>query len=82
MESESIGTVKYGALRAEVYSMSTPGEFKIVYLDGNGHEIEEQALTGVSTYRQREPEILQRLRDLSEGKSGKSGPDLEAAGEY
>ena len=82
MEEQPVGTLTYADLKAEVYSSNLPGEFKIIYRDASGAALEEESLSGVSTYRQREPEILGRLQQLSE--HGKLAPTSELAdsGEY
>lgn len=77
-----MGTLTYSDLKADVYSTSLPGEFKVVYRDAAGATLAEEPLSGVSTYRQREPEILGRLQELSQ--QGKLSPTAELAdsGEY
>ena len=82
MEEQSVGTLNYSDLKADIYSTSLPGEFKVVYRDAAGSTLAEESLSGVSTYRQREPEILTRLQQLSE--QGKLAPTSELAdsGEY
>ena len=82
MEDQPVGTLTYSDLQADVYSTSLPGEFKVVYRDSAGATLAEEPLSGVSTYRQREPEILGRLQQLSE--AGKLAPTSELAdsGEY
>jgi hypothetical protein len=82
MEEQPLGTLTYSDLKADVYSTSLPGEFKVVYRDSAGSTLAEEPLSGVSTYRQREPEILSRLQQLSE--QGKLAPASELAdsGEY
>ena len=82
MDEQPVGTFEYSGLKAEVYSSDLPGEFKIVFRDSAGKTLEETPLTGVSTYRQRESEIMERLRQLSEGKSTAPEPDLASSGEY
>ena len=82
MDQQSVATFEYSGLKAEVYSCDLPGEFKIIFQDASGKTIEETPLTGVSTYRQREGEIMERLRQLSEGKTSAPPPDLASSGEY
>lgn len=79
---EPLGTLTYSDLKAEVYSTTLPGEFKVVYRNSSGSALAEESLSGVSTYRQREPEIMSRLQQLSE--QGKLTPDspLADSGEY
>jgi hypothetical protein len=82
MEEQPVGTLTYSDLKADIYSTSLPGEFKVIYRDAIGSMLAEESLSGVSTYRQREPEILDRLQQLSE--HGKLAPTSELAdsGEY
>ena len=82
MDEQLVGTLTQGDYKADVYSTSLPGEFRVVYQDGGGRVLEEAPLTGISTYRQRETEILQRLGDLKEGRPPQSTPDQGDAGEY
>ncbi len=82
MDDQPVGSFEYSGLKAEVYSSNLPGEFRIVFRDASGNTLEETPLTGVSTYRQRETEIMERLRQLSEGKDTAPSPDLTSAGEY
>ncbi|HZQ53613.1 MAG TPA: hypothetical protein VFB14_15535 [Bryobacteraceae bacterium] len=82
MHEQLVGTVPYGGLKAEIYSLNTPGEFKVVYLDSGGKVLEEAPLTGISTYHQREKDIVKRLRELSKGAPPKTIPDRGDSGEY
>lgn len=82
MDEQLVGTLTYHDYKADVYSSSVPGEFRIVYRDPGGKELEQAPLTGISTYHQRENEILQRLHKLSEGAPPRRTPDLGDAGEY
>ena len=82
MDEQSVATLTLGNFKAEIFSTNIPGEFKVVYRDGSGKQVEEAPLTGISTYKQREPEILDRLRQLSEGARPESTPDLGDSGEY
>lgn len=82
MDEQLVGTVTYKDYRAEIFSESIPGEFRVVYQDPSGKPLEEVPLTGISSYRQRESEITDRLRELSEGALPKGVPDLGDAGEY
>lgn len=82
MDAQLVDTLTYADLRADIYSMELPGEFKVIYRDSSGNQLEEVPLTGISSYKQREPEILARLRALSEGAQTRRTPDRGDAGEY
>ena len=82
MDHEPVGRFEHAGFTAEIYSTSLPGEFKICYRDGAGESIAEEMLSGVSTYRQREPEIKDKLKALSEGKSAAASAGLADSGEY
>ena len=82
MDAHLVDTISYAGLSAEVYSTNLPGEFKVIYRDSAGNQLEEVPLTGISSYKQRKPEILDRLRQLSEGGSVPRVPDRGDAGEY
>jgi len=82
MDAQLVGTLNYQDLKADIYSTSAPGEFKIVYLDAGGKQLEEAPLTGISTYKQREAEIIDRLRQFSEGAKPAETPYLGDSGEY
>jgi hypothetical protein len=77
-----IATLHQGGYKAEVYSSDLPGEFTIRFLDGQDQVLESINMTGVSTYRQRESEILDRLRSFAAGKSPGDAAELSASGEY
>jgi hypothetical protein len=79
--STPLATLEQDQCKAEVYEEALPGQFSIRYYDPNGAVLAEEALSGVSTYRLREQEILARLRELCEGGHIKSG-ELEDSGEY
>jgi hypothetical protein len=79
---EPVGTLTYSDLRADIYTTSLPGEFKVVYRDSAGSPLAEESLSGVSTYRQRESEILGRLQQLSEHGALASDSELADSGEY
>lgn len=51
------------------------------YIGSDGQVMAEDPLTGVSSYRQREQEIQQRLAELCGGKSPESA-QLADSGEY
>lgn len=82
MPAQLVDTLTFADLRAEIYSSDLPGEFKIIYRDSTGHALEEAPLTGISSYKQREPEILARLQQLKEGAKTPETPDRGDAGEY
>jgi hypothetical protein len=82
MEHAPIGSIEYGGWHAEIHSTDLPGEFKVCYHDGAGKLVEEGMLTGVSTYHQRESDIRQRLKALSEGNASEPPADLTSSGEY
>ena len=82
MDAQLVDTLTYAGLKADIYSTQLPGEFKVVYRDSAGHDLEEAPLTGISTYKQREPEIRDRLRQLQEGSKPMQTPDQGDAGEY
>ena len=80
MDELLVGHMTYGNIKAEIYSTERPGEFEVVYLR-DGKILERAPLTGISSYRQREPEIEERMRQLHEG-GPTSPPDLGDPGEY
>lgn len=82
MDEQLVGTVSYKDFKAEIYSSSVPGEFKAVYKNPSGERLEEAPLTGISTYHQREAEIVDRLRQFSEGAKPAQTPYQGDAGEY
>ena len=82
MDGELIATLTHDDFKAEIYSLNMPGEFKVVYISPAGEMLEESPLTGISSYRQREPEIMARLKQLSKGAQPASNPDRGDAGEY
>ncbi len=82
MDAQHVATLNYKNCQADIYSTGAPGEFKVIYRDGNGNTLEEAPLTGISTYKQREAEIVDRLRALCEGARPARTPDQGDAGEY
>ncbi len=82
MEEQLVGTLKHGEYKAEIFSTSMPGEFKVVYVDPGGKTIEEAPLTGISTYKMRETEIGDQLRKLAHGAPPPPNPDRGDSGEY
>lgn len=82
MDEHPVGELQYRDYKAEVYSTDSPGEFKVAYLDPAGKQLEEAPLTGISTYKQRESEILDRLRQFAEGAKPSATPYQGDAGEY
>jgi hypothetical protein len=82
MDEQLVDTLTRGDWSAEIYSVSLPGEFEVVYRNGQGDEIERVTVTGVSSYHQREREIVARLEQLRKGGGSGEKPDLGDAGEY
>ena len=82
MDEQIVGTLTFTDYKADVYSTSAPGEFRVVYRDSSGKILEEAPLTGISTYHQREAEITDRLRQLQEGAQPSQTPYLGDPGEY
>ncbi len=82
MSEQLVGTVTYGEYKADVFSTAMPGEFKVIYQDPSGKTLVEAPLTGISSYRQRESEIAQHLKQLSEGGTAPATPDQGDPGEY
>jgi hypothetical protein len=82
MQEQHVGTLTYAGWKADIFSTNLPGEFKITYQDPDGNQKEETPLTGVSSYKQRENEILEHLRALSSGLEEHPRHDLNDAGEY
>jgi hypothetical protein len=82
MGEQLIETLRDGGIAAEIYSLSMPGEFQVLYRDASGKVLEEARLTGISTYKQREGEIRSRLHALAHGAKPTETPDLGDAGEY
>jgi len=70
-----------GKCKAEIYETALPGQFTIRYLDEVGGVLFEEQLSGISSYRQRESEILRRLNELCAGRKVKSAT-LADSGEY
>ncbi len=82
MDAQLVETLHDGQFKAEIYSLSMPGEFRVVYQDSEGGVLEEGFLTGISTYKQREHEIRERLHKLAHGAEPSPNPDLGDPGEY
>ena len=82
MDEQLVDTLTRGDWSAEIYSVSLPGEFEVVYRNGQGDEVERVTVTGVSSYHQREREIVARLEQLRKGGGSGEKPDLGDAGEY
>jgi len=77
-----IATIERHGCTADIYEQALPGQFTVVFRDSSGKTMEESELTGISTYRQRESEITERLQQLCSGKSAGSPEDFEDSGEY
>ena len=82
MDAQLVETLRDGNFKADIYSLSMPGEFNVVYRDPAGKVLEEAPLTGISTYKQRQPEILARLHALAHGAEPSANPDRGDPGEY
>lgn len=82
MDGELVATLTHDDFKAEIYSLNVPGEFRVVYSSPGGEMLEELPLTGISSYHQREPEIMARLHQLSKGAEPSSNPDRGDPGEY
>lgn len=78
---EPIATIEEGSCKAAVYEAEMPGQFTIRYTGQDGSVLCEEPLTGVSSYRQREQEIRNRLRALCKGREIDGAP-LSDSGEY
>ena len=77
-----IASIERGGCRADIYEQALPGQFTVIFRNSQGKALEETELTGVSTYRQREVEITERLDKLCSGAPAGSPEELEDAGEY
>ena len=82
MDEQLVGTLTHGAFKADVYSTERPGEFRIRYHGRDGQAIEDVPLTGVSSYKQREDDIIAHLRDLEQLGTNAPKANLADAGEY
>ena len=82
MEEQLVGTLQHGNYKAEIFSTSLPGEFRVIYRDPSGKVLEEAPLTGISTYKQREAEIGRHLQKLAHGAEPPAVPDRGDSGEY
>ncbi len=76
-----LATLENGSCKAEIYEAALPGQFSVRFLSGDGTVLAEESLTGVSSYRQREQEIIQRLDEFCRGVEVKTEP-LADSGEY
>ena len=70
--SGPLATLEHENAKAEIYETALPGQFTIRYVDAAGKILAEEELSGVSSYKQREDEILARLQQLSHGGAAKS----------
>jgi hypothetical protein len=77
-----LATIEGRGCTAEIYEQALPGQFTIIYRSEAGEVLEEAELTGVSTYRQREAEIRDRLDQICAGMQPKDPDALSASGEY
>jgi hypothetical protein len=78
---EPLATIEGGKCKALIYEMPLPGQFTVRYVDEAGAVLAEEPLSGVSSYRQREDEIRDRLNELCGGNAVKSA-QLADSGEY
>ena len=76
-----LATLENGTCKAEIYENSLPGEFTVRYRGQDGSVLAEEPLTGVSSYRQREAEIRQRLDEVCGGQAIEP-TGLSDSGEY
>ena len=76
-----LATFERGTCKAEVYESAMPGQFSIQYYNAAGTLLLEEPLTGVSSYKQREDEILARIEELCQGGNPDSAA-LSDSGEY
>lgn len=81
-QTDLIATLTSGSYKAEVYGCDLPGEFVVHFVDAEGNVLESSNMTGVSTYRQREKEIMERLQTFASGETPADPADLSASGEY
>ncbi|MBV8817745.1 MAG: hypothetical protein JO022_05255 [Acidobacteriaceae bacterium] len=79
--STPLATLEQGGCKAEIYEEALPGQFSIRYFGPAGVMLAEEPLTGVSSYHQREQEILARLQELCAGGQPASA-ELSDPGEY
>ena len=82
MDAQLVGTLTYSEYKAEIYSTELPGEFRVSYQNPEGKQLEEAPLTGISSYKQRETEITERLKELAGGAAPNDSTHLGDAGEY
>jgi hypothetical protein len=76
-----LATLEHGSCKAEIYETKLPGQFSVHYCDLTGATLAEEPLTGVSSYRQREQEIIARMEILCAGGKVKLG-QMADVGEY
>jgi hypothetical protein len=81
-ETQLVGTLTDAGYKAEIFSTNMPGEFKVIYQNPHGEHLEEAPLTGISSYKQRQNEILEHLHKLAHGEALPQVPDLGDSGEY
>lgn len=77
----ALATLEHGKCKAEIYEAALPGQFSVRYYNSSGAQVAEEELTGISTYKQREDEILDRLKKVCEGEQSAPGA-LSDPGEY
>jgi hypothetical protein len=74
-------TLEHGRCKAEIYETLLPGQFSVHYRNEKGDVLAEESLTGVSSYRQREDEIIARMEEFCKGMRPEA-PELADPGEY
>ena len=80
-DDKLIATLENGDCKADIFSTALPGQFTIRYCRQDGTVLGEESLSGLSTYRQRENEIQQRLQEIC-AQGHLEGSPLADAGEY
>jgi hypothetical protein len=79
--STLLTTLEHGKCKAEIYESELPGQFSIHYTNDKGDVLADEPLTGVSSYRQREGEIVARMEQLCKGMEVEPAA-LADSGEY
>jgi hypothetical protein len=60
-------TLTHGGYKAEGFSLNIPREFRVAYQKSSGETVVGDILADISSYKQREHEIEDRVRQLAEG---------------
>jgi len=79
--STPLAKLERGSCKAEIYETALPGQFIVRYSNLAGDTLAEEQLSGVSSYHQREGEIIGRLESFCSGEPPKSA-QLADSGEY